>query len=290
MLCYGARPDLGLQELFLLRVAKRWIAGVDLDSAIKDATSANGKGIGAIVNFLGEEIEDPSMADAQVEEYLRLQKAIKDNTVEGFASVKLTQLGLGADDGGAVRRLERIADNAENLGQRLFLDMEGSEFTEKTIAVYLDQLSRHRRTGLALQAYTRRSESDMKKLLDRGAHIRLVKGAYRESRDFVYPTRKEVAKNFSTLMGLLFERGDDFAIATHDSALVDEARRLAESKHANFRFEMLKGVRNELKAELTRSGYKVYEYLPYGDRWFAYSKRRMTEHPSNVWLLLRSLV
>jgi proline dehydrogenase len=91
-------------------------------------------------------------------------------------------------------------------------------------------------------------------------------------------------------MAMLFERGENFAIATHDSKLVDEAKKLAESKHVDFRFEMLKGIRNDLKGELVKSGYKVYEYLPYGDQWFAYSRRRMTEHPSNVWLLLRSLV
>ncbi len=281
---------MGLKELFLLRVARRWIAGVDLDSAVNDALAANKKGIGVVVNFLGEEIEDPATSDAQVEEYLRLQGAISSKSIRGFASVKLTQLGLGSDDQGAVRRLERIAANADSLGQHLFIDMEGSALTDKTISIYIDSLSRHPRMGMALQSYMRRSGSDLKTLLDKGAKIRLVKGAYREPNDIVYPSRKEVSQNFITLMGMLFERGNDFAIATHDSALVDEAKRMAESKHADFRFEMLKGIRNELKVELVQSGYKVSEYLPYGDRWFAYSKRRVTEHPSNIWLLLRSLV
>ena len=281
---------LGLQEVLLLRVAKRWIAGVNIESAIKDAITANKKGIGVVVNFLGEEIEDPALADAQVEEYVRLQKALSDNTVTGFASVKLTQLGLGKDDTGAARRLERIVSYAESLSQQMFVDMESSDFTEKTIAMYLDSRSRHAEIGLALQAYMRRSEADLKRLLDGGAHIRLVKGAYREPHGIVYHTRKEVSENYSALMQTLFDRGDNFAVATHDSRLIDEARKLSDSKHVNFRFEMLKGIRNELKEELVSSGYKVYEYLPYGDRWFAYSRRRMTEHPSNMWLLLRSLV
>jgi len=281
---------LGLQEVLLLRVAKRWIAGVNIESAIKDAITANKKGIGVVVNFLGEEIEDPALADAQVEEYVRLQKALSDNTVTGFASVKLTQLGLGKDDTGAARRLERIVSYAESLSQQMFVDMESSDFTEKTIAMYLDSRSRHAEIGLALQAYMRRSEADLKRLLDGGAHIRLVKGAYREPHGIVYHTRKEVSENYNALMQTLFDRGDNFAVATHDSRLIDEARKLSDSKHVNFRFEMLKGIRNELKEELVSSGYKVYEYLPYGDRWFAYSRRRMTEHPSNMWLLLRSLV
>jgi proline dehydrogenase len=168
--------------------------------------------------------------------------------------------------------------------------MESSAFTEKTIRIYLDAHSKHPHVGIALQAYMRRSGPNLRTLLDSGAKIRLVKGAYRESHDIVYSSREGVSRSFTELMQTLFERGQDFAIATHDSALVDQARRMAESRHVEFRFEMLKGIRNELKEDLVRSGYKVYEYLPYGDRWFAYSWRRMTEHPSNVWLLLRSLV
>ena len=97
-------------------------------------------------------------------------------------------------------------------------------------------------------------------------------------------------ENFAKLLGILFERGDRFAVGTHDSKLIDRAKELAQSKHVDFRFELLKGIRDETKEELVKSGYKVSEYLPYGDRWWAYSKRRITEHPSNAWLLLRSLV
>ncbi len=263
---------------------------MNLDSAMTDALAANRRGMGAIVNYLGEDIKDQATADAQVQEYLRLQGALASRSVRGFASVKLTQLGLGTDDLGAVGRLETVAANADALGQPLFVDMEGSPLTEKTISIYLDSLPKHPELGLALQAYLRRSGKDLERLLDGGAKIRLVKGAYRESHDKVFPTRNEVSENYRSLMKMLFERGEDFAIGTHDSALIEEAKKLAESKHVKFRFEMLKGIRNELKDELVSSGYSVSEYLPYGEKWLAYSKRRMTEHPSNLWLLLRSLV
>jgi proline dehydrogenase len=281
---------LGLKETVVLPLAKRWISGVNLESAVEDAKKANSKGIGAIVNFLGEEIKDPAEADAHTAEYLRLQQAISDSGIKGFASVKLTQLGLGSDEPGMQARLERIVDNSERLSQLLWIDMEGSPFIDATIRTYLTFHERHRHVGVALQSYTRRSESDLKKILDAGGTVRLVKGAYRESRDFVYSTRQEVSENFTKLLGILFERGDGFAIGTHDSALIDSGKKLAESHHADFRFELLKGIRDELKEDLVKSGYKVSEYLPYGDRWYAYSKRRITEHPSNVWLLLRSLV
>jgi len=281
---------MGLKELVLLRLAKRWISGVDLDSALADAKKANSRGMRAVVNFLGEEIRDQAIAESHTAEYLRLQQRISEDGIRGFASVKLTQLGLGADDAGAEERFERITANSEKFNQALWIDMEGSPFTERTLSIYLAALLRHKNLGIVLQAYLRRSESDLPRLLDAGAKVRLVKGAYRESREVVYPSRKETSASFSRLMGMLFDRGDGFAIATHDSALVEEARKLAESKHVNFEFEMLKGIRDELKADLVKSGYRVSEYLPYGDRWFAYSKRRITEHPSNILLLLRSMV
>lgn len=281
---------MGLKELLLLRLAKRWISGVDLDSAMTDAKKANSKGMGVVVNFLGEEIKDPATAESHAGEYLRIQQRISEEGIRGFASVKLTQLGLGADDAAAAERFERIASNADRLKQPLWIDMESSLFTERTISLYIDALSRHNGLGIVLQSYMRRSESDLPRLLDAGARVRLVKGAYRESRDVVYPSRKEVSGSFSRLMATLFDKGKGFAIATHDSALIEEAKGLAESKRAEFEFEMLKGIRDELKADLVKSGYQVSEYLPYGDRWFSYSKRRITEHPSNIFLLLRSLV
>src|SRR5208337_1554082 len=256
---------MGLKELVLLRLAKRWISGVDLDSALADAKKANLRGMGAVVNFLGEEIRDPAIAESHTAEYLRLQQRISEDGIHGFASVKLTQLGLGADDAGAVERFERIAANSEKFNQALWIDMEGSPFTERTLSIYLAALRKHRKLGIVLQAYLRRSESDLPRLLDAGAKVRLVKGAYRESREVVYPSRKEVSGSFSRLMRMLFDRGEGFAIATHDSALVEEAKKLAESKQVNFEFEMLKGIRDELKADLVKSGYRVSEYLPYGD-------------------------
>ena len=281
---------MGLKETFVLPLAKRWISGVSMDSAMEDAKRANSRGIGVIVNFLGEEITDPSEADAHASEYLKLQQAISDNKINGFASVKLTQLGLGADDRGMRVRLEKLAVNAERLSQLLWVDMETCSVAEATIQTYLDLHRSHPRTGVALQAYARRSEGDLNRILDAGGTVRLVKGAYRESRELVYHTRSEVSENFTKLLGVLFDRGHDFAVGTHDSALIEKARELGTSKRVDFRFELLKGIRDETKEELVKAGYNVSEYLPYGDRWYAYSKRRITEHPSNVWLLLRSLV
>lgn len=270
-------------------MARRWIAGVDLDTAISDAKLANGKGYGVVMNFLGEEISEPSVADSHVSQYLELQNAINAGGIDGFTSVKLTQFGLAVDESGAWRRLEMVSDNAKRLNQTFFMDMESSKFTDKTLEFYTRILERHPATGVAIQSYLKRSEADLKLLLQKGARVRLVKGAYREPADIVFPSKSAINESFSSLMKLLFDSGDNFAIATHDSKLVNEAKRLAEGKHVKFEFEMLKGIRNELKDELAKSGYRVVEYLPYGESWMAYSRRRMSEHPSNFFLLLRSL-
>ena len=281
---------MGLKELVLLRIAKRWISGVDLSSAIKDAQKANSGGMGAVINFLGEDIMEANAADSHAEEYFRLQNLLADKKIDGFPSVKLTQLGLALGQSDAAMRLESIAANSDRLKQWLWLDMEGSKYIDETISLYKSAHEKHPRLGLALQAYSKRSGSDLSLLLEGGAKVRLVKGAYREGPDFAVEGRKQVRDNFSKLMTELFDRSDGFAIGTHDSVLIDQAKRLAESRHVDFRFEMLKGIRDDLKTELVNTGYKVSEYLPYGDRWYSYSKRRMTEHPSNIWLLLRSLV
>lgn len=280
---------MGFKGAVLLPLARRWISGADLESALKDARSAGGRGMSVVINHLGEEVTDQSVADSHLDEYISLEEAIHSNGIRGCASVKLTQFGLGTDDLRAEERLEEVIRRAEELDQFLWIDMEGSAYYAKTLEVYKRVLERHRRVGVAYQSYVRSAERDLPPLLEAGAKIRLVKGAYREPAEVVFRTRDEIDRNFLRLMKTLFERSDGFVIATHDGQLVEEAKRLSESNHADFEFAMLKGVRDELKGRLLSEGYNVAEYLPYGKEWYAYSKRRITEHPSNLFLLVRSL-
>jgi proline dehydrogenase len=280
---------MGLRQDLVFRIAKRWIAGKDMGGGLEAAREANRRGFIALLNFLGEDVTDAALAESQTREYFALQKAMAERGIQGSVSVKLTQLGLLVDERLTTERLLSLAESAGNLGQLLWLDMEGSRFTDKTLQMYARLLNTNKNVGVALQAYMRRSEKDLSTLLDVDARVRLVKGAYREDSQTVYSSRREISENYSRLMRQLFERGEDFTIATHDSTLIDEARKLADSHHKKFEFGMLRGIRDELKTELVASGYKVVDYIPYGDRWYAYSVRRIKEHPSNIWLLLRSL-
>lgn len=281
---------MGIKQDLVYKIAKRWISGREMGEALETAKGVNKKGIGVILNYLGEDVTETSVAERHAEEYLRLQRAIADNKMDGCVSAKLTQFGLSVDEELAIEKTELLARQAKSLNQMLWLDMEGSKFTDKTLEIYEDMFSRHDNLGVALQAYMKRSESDLTKLIAKGGKVRLVKGAYREPSDLVYRTREEVRRNFAKLMKILFERGNNFAVATHDSVLIDGARELAKSHPATFEFEMLKGIRDELKMELVDEGYRMVDYIPYGDQWYDYSMRRIREHPSNIWLLLRSLL
>lgn len=282
---------LGLVQSLTYRAAKRWIAGKDMDAALERAKEANEKGLGTILNYLGEDVSDPAVAESQFEEYVRLQRALIGKGVDGCVSVKLTQFGLGVvEDAHVVDKVALLAEEAGRAGRMVWIDMEGSAVTTRTLAVYGRVFESRKNVGVALQAYLRRSEDDLRALLAMGAKVRLVKGAYREPPDLVFRSRDEVTKNYLKLMRMLFEAGSGFAVATHDSRPIREAVSLSRSiPGARFEFEMLRGIRDDLKLKLAEGGHRVVDYMPYGEEWYPYSVRRIKEHPSNILLLLRSL-
>jgi proline dehydrogenase len=271
--------------------AKRWIAGKDMESALAKAKEANTKGVGTILNYLGEDITDSKVASSHFEEYQKLQRSIKALQIDGCVSVKLTQLGLGAgDESVVVERAFELTETAESMKQMLWIDMEGSALTTKTLDIYSKILEKHENVGVALQSYLRRSETDLQRLMEIGGKVRLVKGAYREPSDIIFSSRDEITQNYLKLLKILFDRCSYFAIGTHDSRPIEEAERLHEAHpNAKFEFEMLRGIRDDLKLKLAKAGYRVVDYMPYGEEWYAYSMRRIKEHPSNIWLLLRSI-
>ena len=281
---------MGFFQNLVYGAAKRWIAGKEMETALAKAKEANAKGLGVILNYLGEDVEDRRVVESSFEEYVKLQRAIASAGIDGCISVKLTQFGLTTDYSACFEKAVRLAEEASAMGRMLWIDMEGSSVTTKTLEVYSKLLESHKNVGVALQAYLKRSGEDLLRLMDIGAKVRLVKGAYRESADVVFQSRAQVTENYLKLMRILFEKGSGFAIATHDSRPIDEAKRLHEANPGTkFEFEMLRGIRDDLKLSLSRGGYRVVDYMPYGEEWYAYSMRRIKEHPSNIWLLLRSI-
>jgi proline dehydrogenase len=244
----------------------------------------------AIINLLGEETTSREETTAAKSKILDILEAIKSRQIESCISVKPTQLGLSIDPSLFRDNLAKIQNKAESLGTFVWVDMEGSPFTAQIVDSYLEFRKKYGNIGVAIQAYLKRSEADVNRILDLGGAIRLCKGAYNESPEIVYKRRNQINENFSKLMRTMFERGKGFAIATHDEKLIEEATRLSNVHHADFEFEMLMGIRDKKKLELVERGYRVSEYIPFGKSWWAYSKRRIREHKSNIFLLARSLV
>ncbi|MDE1830130.1 MAG: proline dehydrogenase family protein [Thaumarchaeota archaeon] len=271
-------------EKFLFRIAKQWIAGNTMEEALSYAKDANKKGMNAIINKLGEHMTSKNQIEDTVSEYLKLVSSISRSKVSGGISIKPTQVGLAKSLKDCTENLEKIISEAVASQSFVWIDMESSEYTDETIRVYLDLFERYERVGIALQANLKRTENDLADLLKRGAKIRLVKGAYRETKNS-FKTRHEVDENYKKITKTLFSEGNEFAIATHDSAMIEFAVSLSKKHERKFEFQMLKGIRDDLKPVLIKDGYAISEYIPYGTNWLPYSIRRLKERKRNILLL-----
>ena len=274
-----------LIEKILFKVAKQWIAGDTMDDALKSAREANTHGMNAILNQLGEHFTSNVQVSRTVSDYFTLISNLRRSKISGGLSIKPTQVGLLVSVKECLENLDTIIEIALQSQSFVWVDMESSEHTDNTLKIYQNLFEKYERLGVAIQANLKRTQNDLEMLLKKGSKIRLVKGAYRESAKNAYKTRHEVDKNYDKLMNILFEQGNEFAIATHDSKLIDMAIDLSKRYEKKFEFQMLKGIRDELKPILIKSGFSVSEYIPYGTNWLPYSIRRLRERKRNILLL-----
>jgi proline dehydrogenase len=285
-----------LLERLLFKVSKRWIAGYSNNDAMIEAKKSNHNGMSAILNYLGEGYVEKSQIDRSVTEYITLLDLLKSNDIRGSVSVKPTQIGLSVGYDKCLENFRKISEKAKQSGHFMWIDIESSNFVEDTLSIYLEILRKNRDTGVAIQSYLKRSHSDLLHLMEHSANLRIVKGAYSEEKDKAYQSNNEINQNFSVLMKLVIEEsayGGIVAIATHDSKLIQEAlvlSRKGSERMKNLQFQLLKGIRDELKLQLVTNGYLVLEYIPYGEKWLQYSIRRIKERKRNVFLLARSLI
>ncbi|SNQ62120.1 proline dehydrogenase family protein [Candidatus Methanoperedens nitratireducens] len=274
---------------FLTRFARQWIAGETLDDAIAQAKKKNNAGIRAIINFLGEHVKDEAEADNNVEENLRILRAIEESKTKASLSIKPTQLGLDIDKNLCLSKVEKIVSTASSKNIFVWIDMENSPYAQGTVDIYLEIIKKHKNAGIAIQANLKRSESDIARIAASMGIIRLVKGAYSEKMEIAYTSRSDITRNFSKLMAYLFYKSPFFAIATHDDRLINEAIEANKTHQKRLEFQMLMGVRDELKRKLVREGFAVVDYIPYGKNWFPYTTRRVRERKRNILLILRSV-
>lgn len=236
-------------------------------------------------------MHDRARVEATLREYLYLVDAMEAEKLDACVSIKPTQFGLAIGRSYCESQVLPLFDRVRaSDGGFLWMDMEGSPYTEDTLALYENLLRRDPSVGVCLQANLRRTAKDLTRLLELGGVVRLTKGAYRESASIAYTGRGDIDASFLRLLRTLFERGRRFGVATHDGRLIDAAIRLARDTDRPWEFQFLKGVRDPLKRVLVRRGYRVREYIPYGPSWLPYFTRRLRERPSNLVTMLRSLV
>jgi proline dehydrogenase len=275
------------------KLVHRFIAGGDLADAVSVASELNSRGIGGILDLLGEGVQDLAGATEASNEYLAAIAAIAENEIDATVSLKLSQLGLVVDPAACASNLAMILDRAKELGVGVEVDMEQSEIVDASLTVFREAAEQHPETRLAIQANLRRSPSDLDAMAALKPRIRLVKGAYAEPIDKALRSKKEVAAQFRHLTDWLFQHGSVPAFGTHDSSCIEHAEKAALRAgvgQRDFEIQMLYGVRRDLQESLAKKGYRVRVYIPYGSAWYPYLVRRMAEKPTNLVFFLRSLV
>lgn len=281
-------------------VAKRFVAGETIADALSASQNLNQQGLTVTLDYLGESVTDLEQARAARDEIGRLLDQIVAKGVNANISLKLTQLGLAIDETAAYDNLRSLLERARGYKNRIRIDMEDSPYIDTTLQIYrrLRQKEGLNNVGVVIQSYLYRSEADVRQLVQEGAWVRLVKGAYAEPAEIAFPKKADTDANFVRLMGMLLseeahQNGVYAGIATHDEKMIQAT--IAHATQHNipsnqFEFQMLYGIRRDRQQELVRQGYQLRVYVPYGKAWYAYFMRRLAERPANLWFFVSNFL
>jgi proline dehydrogenase len=255
----------------------------------------NAQGITATLDLLGESVHNEAEARESARAYIEILDRIDQEGLKANASVKLTAMGLDISEDLCVANMQDILDRAHELKTFVRLDMESSDYTQKTLDLFYERLypSYRGNVGIVLQSYLYRTATDVEDANKAGARVRLCKGAYKEPASVAYPEKKDVDENYVRCMRTLLTDGHYPGIATHDEAMVDATKRFAKENDIGtdkFEFQMLYGVRRDLQERLVREGYRMRVYVPFGTQWYPYLMRRLAERPANVMFITGNIV
>ena len=262
--------------------SKNYIAGKTLNSAIKVVKDLNSKGMLATIDLLGESIETKEEAILAKEKAIEVLDAIVGHNLLANVSIKPTQFGLAIDEDFAYEQILELVKQAGELNNFIRIDMEDSTFTDATLKVYKRIYESHTNVGVALQAYMKRTYSDAVTLNAMGTNYRLCKGIYIEPEAIAYKDKQAIRDNFMKALEEILKNGNYIGIATHDKYLIDESYKLIKELNISkdkFEFQMLLGVREDLRNKINNDGFKIRIYVPFGKDWYAYSLRRLQENP-----------
>ena len=282
---------------FVQHAVRRFMPGETSEAAIEEAVRLSASRITSVLTLLGENVTEADEAADVARHYQSVLNEIAERGLDAEISVKLTQLGIDIEFDVAVANLHNILATAEERGQFVWIDMESSGYVDRTLDLYRATRSRYRNTGVCLPAYLRRTAEDLAALLPINPSIRLVKGAYAESKEVAFPRKKDVDRNYlrlaQTLLGEVRAGGVRAAFATHDARLIrrieEEAARLGIAR-GDLEFQMLFGIGTAEQERLAAEGYRVEVLISYGTAWFPWYMRRLAERPANLWFVMRKMV
>ena len=274
--------------------ANRFVAGESLDTALAAVTRLNARGITASLDLLGESVHNEVEARATGHAYVTMLDRIHEQKARANVSVKLTAMGLDVSEDLCVAIMHEILQRARDYQTFVRIDMESSEYTQRTLDLFEQRLypAYRESVGIVLQSYLFRTFADVQRANLIKARVRICKGAYKEPETVAYPDKKDVDATYVRCMHELMLKGNYPGIATHDEAIIKEAKRFAKENDiapSRFEFQMLYGVRRDLQDRLVREGYRMRVYVPFGTQWYPYLMRRLAERPANVAFLTGSV-
>ena len=280
------------------RLSSRFVAGTQVDDALRVTQTVNQKGLSVSVDNLGENVTNAEEARASAQLYHQMLDEISSQHLNANVSLKLTHMGLDVDENLARDLVTGLVAKAAAMNPRNFVrvDMEGSPYTQRTLDFVheLHRMPGHAgAVGAVIQSYMRHAEKDIEELLAQRIRVRLCKGAYKEPEEIAFQKKSEVDANYVRLMKILMKSGVYHGLATHDEKIINQAKVFAAQENIPrdaFEFQMLYGIRRDLQRRLVREGWRMRVYIPFGTEWYPYFMRRLAERPANVFFIARNLL
>jgi len=278
------------------KLSSRFVAGLEIDDALRVAEQVNRQGMLVTLDSLGESVTTEAEAMRSADVYHRLLDEIAARKLKSNISVKLTQMGLTQDPALAERIAANLTQHARATDNFVRIDMEDSSLTQITMDIVRRihaQPDLADAVGIVIQSYLFRSQSDIEQLIADGIRVRLCKGAYKEPPEVAFPSKADVDANYIKLANLLLQSPIYHGLATHDENMIAAAKSFAAAHNippSHFEFQMLFGVRRDLQRKLVAEGYNVRVYVPFGREWYPYFMRRLAERPANVFFIAKQLL
>jgi proline dehydrogenase len=275
------------------RLSSRFVAGSRLVDALEVCRKIRADGITATLDYLGENVKSLDEAAACRDMYLRILHAMQAAGLEPNVSIKLTQFGLDLSESACGDNVAALVQAAAAIGGFVRIDMESSQYTDRTLALVTRLHREYGACGTVIQAYLRRSAKDIERLERERIRVRLCKGAYLETSEIAFNAKEQVDQNYLDLARSLLKTGEYPAIATHDERIIGTVEDFVTSQVVppnRFEFQMLYGIRRDLQRRLVAEGYRLRLYIPFGEAWYPYFMRRLAERPANLLFFIRHLL